>query len=171
MGPPTQDPTAPGTKDAAAGGRLGPDTPDEQTPGAAFKDLSTRLDELKEYVSYYLSAKADGIKVTLRNVGIYAALGVVGLIAGGAFIVTLMVFLLRGIAGGLGELFGGRLWLGELVTAIVLLAILGAGTMFILNRLTKASRERTAKKYASRQQQQRARFGTDVNQRAGNPAR
>ncbi len=149
---------------------MGAEPSDEQTPGAAFKDLPFRVEELREYVKYYLSAKADGIKVSLRNAGIYAALGVIGLIAGGAFIVTLMVFLLRGIAGGMGALFGGRLWLGELVTAIVFLAVVGVGTMMALNRLTKASRERTASKYASRQQQQRARYGTDVSQRAGDPA-
>jgi hypothetical protein len=86
-------------------------------------------------------------------------------------VVTAVVLLCRGIAGGLGALFGGRLWLGELVTAILFLAIIGAGVWFGLGRVTKASRERTVKKYASRQQQQRARFGTDVRERSERPGK
>src|SRR5687767_14806600 len=103
---PTQDPTAPGTSSSApqSGGRLGPDgLTDEQAPPEALKDIGKRLSELGEYVSYFLTAKVDGVKLTLRNVGIMAGLGVVGFIAVGGFVVTLMVMLLRGIAYGLGD--------------------------------------------------------------------
>jgi len=165
------DPTAPGTSSPTSTSAPDHGATDDQSPAEAFRDLSTRFAELGEYVSYLLSAKVDGIKVSLRNAGIYAALGVLGLLAGGALIVTTVVLLLRGIAGGLGALFGQRLWLGEIVTAVLFLAILGVGTWFGLNRMTKASRERTVKKYASRQQQQRARFGTDVHERSASPAR
>ena len=153
-----------------AGGRLG-DIPDEQHPTEALKNLGARFSELGEYVSYFLSAKVDSTKVTLRNLGIYAGLGVVALLAGGAFVCTLMVLLLRGVAGGLGALFGGRLWLGELVTAVVFLAVLTGGIVFGMKWLTKSSRERTAKKYVARQQEQRSKFGTDVSQRADHPGR
>jgi hypothetical protein len=171
MGSPTQDPTAPGAATSPGASRLRDDpTPDDQSPADTLKDISARLAELREYISYYLAAKADGLKISLRNLGVYAALGVVGLMAGGAFVVTLVVLLLRGIAGGLGALFHDRLWAGELVTAVLFLALMAVGVMFAMKKLTGSSRERTVKKYASRQQQQRAQFGTDVEQRAKDPA-
>jgi len=171
-----QDPTAPGPAPGPAP-TSGPTSssdrlpPDEQSPAQAFADAKIRVQELSEYAGYLLSAKIDGIKLAVRNAGIYAALGIVGAMAGGAFVVTIVVLLLRGIAGGLGALFGGRLWLGELVTSVVFLALLGVGAWIVMDRLTKASRERTVKKYASRQQQQRARFGTDVAKRAERPGK
>jgi hypothetical protein len=169
-----QDPTAPNAAPSSGGSpssseRIPPD--DQQSPAEAFADVKVRVQELSEYVGYLLSARIDGIKLAVRNAGIYAALGIVGALAGGAFVVTIIVLLLRGIAGGLGALFGGRLWLGELVTSVVFLALLGVGTWLVMGRLTKASRERTVKKYASRQQQQRARFGTDVAERAERPGK
>ena len=171
--PPTQDPTAPGVTASAGsnGGRLGPDAvTDDHAPPEALKDIGTRLSELGEYVSYFIGAKVDGIKITLRNVGIMAGLGVIGLIAAGGFIVTLVVLLLRGIAGAIGAMFNpDRLWAGELITSVLFLTLLGVGVMIGLKMLTKSSRERTAKKYAARQQQERVKFGTDVHQRAQQP--
>ena len=175
----TNDPTAPGVSPSSAssngggGGRLGPDSiPDDQAPPEALKDVSTRLSELGEYVSYYLGAKVDGVKVSLRNAGIYAGLGVIGLMAGGGFVVTLIVLLLRGIAGGIGAIFEpDRPWAGELITAALFLSAMGIGVMMALKMLTKSSRERTAKKYAARQQQERSKFGTDVRQRSQEPAK
>jgi len=172
---PTQDPTAPGTtasagSDIGGGARLGPDSlTDDQAPSQALKDIGNRLSELSEYVSYFLTAKVDGLKLTLRNVGIMAGLGVVGLMALGGFVITLMVMLLRGIAYGLGDLMGDRWWLGELLTAVAFLALMGVGVMIGLKKIGKSSRERTAKKYAARQQQERVKFGTDVHQRAQQP--
>jgi hypothetical protein len=169
-----QDPTAPdvdpsaGTKPAGGSERI---PSDDQTPPEAFADVRVRIQELSEYAGYLISAKVDAIKLAVRNAGIYAALGVIGLLAAGAFVVTTIVLLCRGIAGGLGKLFGDRLWLGELVTSIVFLALLAGGVWFVMNRMSRLSRERTAKKYASRQQQQRARFGTDVHERAGRPGK
>src|SRR5204863_5692107 len=80
-------------------------------PAEALKDFRKRLGELGEYVSYYFAAKSDAFKLSLKNAVVYAALGVVGLIAAGALLVTAVVLLCTGIAGGLGRLFGERYWL------------------------------------------------------------
>jgi hypothetical protein len=53
---------------------------------------------------------------------------------------------------------------------VLFLTALGIGVMIAMKKLTQSSRERTAKKYAARQQQERIKFGTDVNQRAQDPA-
>src|SRR5215217_8761114 len=100
----TQDPTAPAAEPPSAAQSTSrpserADVDDEQSPAEVFADVKTRLSELTEYAGYLLSAKVDGIKLAIRNAGIYAALGAVGLLAGGAFVVTAAVLLLRGIAG------------------------------------------------------------------------
>ena len=167
----TEDPTAPAPA-APARERLAEEpVTDEQSPTDAFADAKTRLSELAEYISYYFSAKFDGVKVSVRNLGIYAAVGVIGLIAASALVTTAVVFVCIGIAGGLSALFGDRLWQGTLVAGLLVLALLGAGVWFGISRMTRSSRERTVRKYAARQQQQRAKFGHDVNERADEPAK
>jgi hypothetical protein len=170
----TQDPTAPGTSEPYVG-RKDPESKrqpvtDETAPAEAIKDIGTRLGELGEYVSYYLTAKIDGLKATGRNIVIYVALGVMGAFAGAAAIVTLVVLTLVGIAHGIGDMLGDRWWLGDLITGILFLSVMGVGVVFGIKKLTGSSRERTVKKYAARQQQERVQYGTDVQQRAQDPA-
>jgi membrane protein implicated in regulation of membrane protease activity len=157
---------------ASAGARFAADESltDDQTPTEAFKALGARFSELAEYLSYYISAKTDAIKVTVRNVGLYAALGVVGLLAGATFVASAVVLVCFGIAAGLAKLFGS-VWAGALVAGVLFLVLLGAGALLGLRMMTKGSRERTVQKYGSRQQQQRTEFGTDVRQRAQAPGR
>src|SRR5687767_9373499 len=166
----TQDPTAPAVDAPPGDGRPSEAVTDDQTPSAHFKAAQRRLQELQEYVSYFISAKTDSIKLTVVNGVIYAALGVVGLFAGATLVVTAVVLACIGVAGALAALFGNRPWLGNLITGVLLLGILGAAVVIGLKKLTGASKERTLKKYAARQQQQRAKFGADVEQAASNPA-
>jgi len=168
----TQDPTAPKVDTTASSDRLR-DEPvaDEEQPSAHFKAAQRRLQELQEYVSYYISAKTDALKLSVTNAVIYAALGIVGLLAGSALVVTAVVLACMGIAGALAALFGHRPWLGNLVGGLLLLAIVGVVAVVGLKKVTGASRERTLKKYAARQQQQRAKFGEDVQQAATDPAK
>lgn len=169
----TEDPTAPGTRDPSgttgAGGRLHEPT-DEQAPSEALRAIGQRFNELAEYVSYFIAAKVDSTKVTLRNVAMYAALGVIGLVAAGAMIVSAVVLLCWGIAMALSALFGHRPALGYSVTGILLLGLIAGGVWFGLKKFTGTSRERLVHKYVTRQQQQRSKFGRDVEQAARSPA-
>jgi len=167
---PTQDPTAPRIDPDAGDGRHPEPVTDDQTPAAHVKAAKRRLAELQEYVSYFISAKTDAIKLSMTNAVIYAALGIVGLMAGATLIVTAVVLACIGLSGALAVLFGNRPWLGNLVTGILLLGTVGVVTWIVLKKLTGASKERTLKKYAARQQQQRAKFGEDVEQAASDPA-
>src|SRR5688500_14310708 len=72
---------------------------DGPSPAEAVKEAASRFAELKEYAGYYAAAKWDGIKVSLRNVLIYAALGIVGGIAAIGFIIAAVVMLLNGLSG------------------------------------------------------------------------
>jgi hypothetical protein len=155
-----------------AGGRLRDDweegpAEEERSPADAFKEVGSHFSELKEYASYYLSAKADGMKASVRNLGLYAALGVVGLLAGGAIVVTSAVLLLTGLAGAIGAIFEpDKPWVGNIAVGLLILGAIGIGTMLFMKKFTAASRERTVKKYESRQQHQRVQFGHDVHERA-----
>jgi hypothetical protein len=138
------------------------------SPTDALKDIGLRLGEIKEFASYYLAAKLDGYKVSLRNLGIYAALGIVGLIAGSAIITTAAVLLLVGLAWGLGDLLWDKLWLGALIVGLLVLGGLAGGIIFFMKKLTNTSRKRLVEKYENRQRDQRINFGEDVRgRRAG----
>jgi hypothetical protein len=123
--------------------------------------------ELKEFTSYFISARWDGIKLSIRQVVINSILILLGLCIVAAFVVMGVVLLLDGMADGLGVLFGGRPWLGKLVAGGVLLGLLACGTILGMKRFIAKSRQKTVEKYESRKDQQRARFGRDVRQRSG----
>jgi hypothetical protein len=137
----------------------------------ALHRIKGDINELKEYASYYVAAKVDGFKRTIRNIGLYAALGVVGLIAGGAIIATAAGLLIVGLAAGLSRLFDGHVWLADIVTGILVLAIIGAGAWYMMNKLTGAWRSQTIRKYEQRKQSQRERFDHDVSGRAAEAGR
>jgi hypothetical protein len=162
---------------SGAGGRLSdsweePPVDDERSPTDAFKEMSSHFAELKEYASYYVAAKADGIKASFRNLGLFAVLGIVGLMVAGATVVTATVLLLTGIAGAISAIFRSdytmpdRTWIGGITVGLLVLGGIGIGTMLFMKKFTAASRERTVKKYESRQQQQRVQYGHDVHERA-----
>jgi hypothetical protein len=155
---------------AAAGANPDPCVPDPNYKPNPAKEAIGRithdLDELKEYASYYIAAKVDGIKQTVRNIGLYAALGVIGAVVGAAILATAAGLLVVGIAHALGILFGYRFWLGDLVTAVLILGGVGAGAYVMMNKLTGSWRSQTLKKYEQRKQTQRERFRRDVSDRA-----
>jgi len=149
---------------ADAGDANGQD--DGPSPAEHIKEAATRFGELKEFASYYAGAKLDGIKVTLRNAGVYAALGIVGLIAGSAVITTAVVLLLVGLALGIGKIFDpDQPWVGAVVVGLLVLGGLAGGIIFGLKWLTNTSRKKLVQKYENRQRDQRINFGEDVRGR------
>lgn len=137
-----------------------------EAPSEALKDLGRQITELRSHVSYFISAKLDGIVVSLRNAGIYTAIGVVGLIVAGGLLVTAAVLLLSGLAGAVSAMFDARAWVGELIVGLLVLALAAAGVWFGLSWLTKNSRTKTVNKYERKRNDQRASFGHDVHDRA-----
>jgi hypothetical protein len=136
------------------------------SPADAFKEAGKRFGELKEFASYYVGAKLDGIKVTVRNVGIYAALGIVGLIAASAVITTAVVLLLTGLAFAIGAIFEkDRPWVGAIVVGLLVLGGLAGGIIFGMKKLTNTFRKQLVQKYENRQRDQRTNFGEDVRGR------
>jgi uncharacterized membrane protein len=131
--------------------------------------LKKHAAELAEFVQVYLAVQSDSIRNTLRTIGLYAALGLVGGIALIALIAKATTMLLAGAAAGLGELLGDRLWAGELIVAAVVLAVIAITVYLVMNKITNTSRQKAARKYEQRRESERAKFGVDYQQRAKEP--
>jgi hypothetical protein len=144
---------------------------DDAEPGKtierdAMKLLLKQFQELREYFSYYLTAKADGVRLSLRNISLRIVLALLAFITVAGLIVTANWLVLSGTAEGLGVLCGGRSWAGKLIAGSLWLAMLGLCVCFTIVRRTIASRERTVQKYEQRQAQQQTNFGRDVSDQA-----
>ena len=176
--PKVAEPRATGSSFAFDAGRVrpAPAAAEAGTDGRkpTVSELGSRMmalvGEYKEYAAYYLGTKFDGIKVSLRNMGILAALGVVGLIALSAVVTTAVVLLLVGSAWGLGVLFRGdygpRIWLGALLVGLVVLGALVAGVIIGMKILTGTFRKAMVNKYEQRKRWQRGQFGRNVDDAA-----
>jgi hypothetical protein len=138
------------------------------TPAENFRSALDRLAELKEYASYFVAAKLDALKLTVRNVGIYAVLGLIGGIVAATMAVVAVVLLLVGAAHGIGAALGGMYWLGDLIIGVFILGLIAVGAVLGLKMLTRSFKKSTVDKYETRQHQQRRNFGHDVEQRARN---
>jgi hypothetical protein len=162
----TRDPAAPPRPRVTP-----PPRPQDEAPADALKDAMRTLGELREYAGYFVAAKVDGIKLAIRRIGVMAAVGVIGLLAGGAIVATAAVLFCVGLAQAVATLFAHengipRTWLGNLIVGLLLLLVIGGGAWFMMSRLTGSSRKATVKKYELRRQRERADFGHDVLQRA-----
>jgi hypothetical protein len=140
-------------------------------PQSAIRDAVAQLGELREYAAYFLATKMDGLKVTVRNILVYAVLGMIGLVAGGAIIVTAAVLVCFGIANALARLSEHVIgpswgWLGELIVGLGILGGIAAGVIIAMRKLTNTSRKKLVEKYEQRQRKQQSDFGHDVRERA-----
>ena len=137
-------------------------TPGEQepSPAEALRRLQQQVGELQAYLTHFVSAKIDGFVLSARQLALWAALGVVGLIAAVGLVVTAVVL------DGLALLFGGRWWLGAIVVGGGTLVLLTLG-IFIGMRIWQSRwRQQKVQQYDERQLQQHATFGHSVADRA-----
>src|SRR5262245_22465004 len=143
-------------------------TPGEQepSPAEALRLLQQHVGELQAYLTHFVSAKIDGFVLSARQLALWAALGVVGLIAAVGLVVTAVALVLVGAADGFAVLFGGRWWLGALVAGggtLVLLVL----SIFIGMRIWEIKwLQQKVQQYDESQLQQNATFGRSVADRA-----
>jgi hypothetical protein len=119
----------------------------ERTIPDELKLLLKQFRELGVYFSYFMTAKTDSVKLSLRHVVIWVVSAALGFVAVGGLIVIASWLMLSGLAEGLGGLFGNRSWVGSLLTGFLLLAGLGLGMYYIVAKRNQIARERTAQKY------------------------
>lgn len=156
------------TDSPKAAGGPGPSPPPPPPHFEGFQRATQLLGEYKEYASYYMATKIDGMKASVRNVGIYAGLGIVGLIAFSALITTSVALFLVGAAMGLAHIFDPpKYWLGALIVGLAVLVLIGVGAGIGLSKANAGFRKATVDKYEQRKRWQRGQFGRDVEQAAG----
>jgi hypothetical protein len=132
-----------------------------------FRRATQLMGEYKEYASYYMATKIDGIKSSARNIGIYAGLGIAGLMAFSALITTAVALFLIGAAMGLAHIFDPpKYWLGALIVGLVVLVLIGVGAAVGLSKANAGFRKATVDKYEQRKRWQRGQFGRDVEEAA-----
>lgn len=128
--------------------------------------LLKQFNELQEYFAYYVTVKADQVKVSLRNLSLWILVAALGFLVVGGLIVSANWFVLSGTAEGLGALFGDRLWVGKIIAGLLMLAALGLCTWGAMTLSKRAARERTEQKYEDRQDTQQAEYGRDVREQS-----
>ena len=142
----------------------------DHTAAETLDQLLTQAAELYTYTMHFVNAKADGIKLSVRQVVVWTVLGIVMLIAATSVIVTATVLLLTGLAGALAVVFDSELWLGKVVVGFLLLVIIAVGTLIGVRMQQRKSRHKKVQQYAERQLQQRTTFGRNVADRATDTA-
>ena len=138
----------------------------EPSPPEALRHLQQQIEELQAYFTHFVSAKVDGFVLSSRQIALWTALGILSLIALAGLIITAIVLLLGGAAAGFGLLFGGRLWLGQVVVGGGLLLLLALSILVGMRIWRHKSRQQKVQQYDERQLQQRAAFGRSVADRA-----
>ena len=86
-----------GWDERPGGGHAPPPSVDH--PAHAIREAIAKVSELGAFVSYYLSARLDAVKLTARKVGFLVGLGLIGGVAGATVVVVAIVLLLRGVPG------------------------------------------------------------------------
>jgi ABC-type nickel/cobalt efflux system permease component RcnA len=160
------DPEVAATHRSDAGTGDSPSSGGDDSPADAARAAVHDLKQWLEYASYYLATQIDSWKLSIRKLGIYAALGVVALFVAASVVVAAAVLLVIGIAGGLAVLFRGHQWLANVATGVLILGLIGVGAWLIVAKLNRSFHRQAVKKYESRRQQQQAMFGRDVRDHA-----
>jgi hypothetical protein len=100
----------------------------------------------------------------------FVIVAVVALVAASA-IAAASVLIVLGAAGGVGQLVGGRAWLGQLLVGGGIILLACGGLWLLLHRRMRAYRRDVMQKYELRKQSERTKYGTDVTHRAEQQSR
>lgn len=122
-----------------------------------------QIRELKENFLCYVSARVDGVKLRLREVVVRTALALLAFVTIGGLFFAAGWFTLSGLAGGLGVLFGDRVWLGNLVTGVLSMAGLGLGVYYAAAKQRRNALKVTIEKYEKRRDRHGAESGHRVD--------
>jgi hypothetical protein len=130
----------------------------EPAPSAeeALRRLQQQVGESPAYFTHFVNAKVDRFKLSARQYVVWAARGVVSLIALVGLAVHVIALVLVGAAARFTLLFNGRLWLGQ--------KVVGRGVVGLRIWQRKLCQQKV-QQYDAHQVQQRAAFGHSVANR------
>ena len=133
----------------------------------AVRRLQAQLEELGDYARIYASAKKDAMIASGRKLALFALAGVTAFAVFATVLVTAAVLAMLGTSQLLGEALGNRPWAGYLVVGLGVLVSVAFGLLGAIAYLQRRFRIQTVKKYATRRQHLRTRFGHDLGEPAG----
>lgn len=154
------------TDQASAG-----DTSLDESPADAFADAAGYARQIKAYALYYLSARMDAAKLTVRRAVVYTIAGLVAAVAGVTLLVMAVVLLMLGLSDlinwALHFAYAGLTpWVGPLVVGVGVLGSLILAAKVVIPRRFRAWQRQTQQEYAAKRQQQREHVEQDVHQRS-----
>lgn len=112
-----------------------------------FARILAQAEQIVQNARDYVGVRKDEAIATGRSVAIKVTLGLLAAVVGLFAIGTATVISLTGLARGLGQLFGDRLWLGEITVGVGFLSAVGGGVWWMLMKWKRAARQRTVQKY------------------------
>lgn len=137
------------------------ETPASEGEANPIDSLLKHVAEAREYALLYLETRKDQVRVAIRRLALVAGAGFVALAVAASALVVAVVLALSGVAHGIAALLGGRVWAGELITGGALLLGVALAGWWLLKTVNSNSARRIAKKYETRRQQLRSRFGRE----------
>jgi len=129
---------------------------------SSLRDLLEDLRRIRELGSYYLTARKDRLRLSVRQALIWGAVGVLGACVLFTVLITAVVLLLLGLSRGLEQAFGESAWLGPTVLGAGLLLLMAGAIVAVLGWLARSYRKKTVEKYERLEAHQRAALGQDV---------
>jgi hypothetical protein len=133
---------------------------------AAIGRLERQLEELGELLSFYVSARFDAIKASLMRNAVLAGAALVAVVAVAALLGGCLAIGILGLAQLVAGALGDRVWAGYVIIGFGLPLACGLAGWAALVIFSRRQAERTRHKYARRRDEQKTRFGRDVQERA-----
>lgn len=112
-----------------------------------LEPLLAHLAELKTQVLHYLEARADRVRLSVRQAAVWGAIGLLAALVGATLLITATVLALMGAANGIGAALGERWWAGQLIVGLCVLCGTALACWLAMRMLAKSSRRKTIEKY------------------------
>ena len=110
-------------------------------------EATKRFADAINFGKQYLSAQADRVRIVVRNIAIFAILGIVAALVAATILVSATVLLCVGVANAIGSVLGGRFWAGDMIVGVVVLGGIALAVPIVLKKIFHASQVRTRLAY------------------------
>jgi hypothetical protein len=137
------------------GDRINPQTT-EPSPAAAFGYAFEQFAEARDYFKFYLRARAELLRLAVRNFLFVSILTISLVVLAAALLVTAIVQVARGVAEGLAVLFGGHVWFADLLTGLAMLILFVAAIYGTIVKISSSWKKKTFSAYAADEHRRRA---------------
>jgi hypothetical protein len=118
---------------------------------------------LGDYVRSLIGVRTDRAQIQLRRKVTQTGFAVVAGLGVGTIVIAASLRLVYGLSDGLGVLFGGRPWLGDLSASVLLLGGLAGAAALYVSRWEKKELEKHIEKYDRYHREHRAQHGDHIS--------